>query len=294
MPRLHADGIETDVALVRRLLAGQFPEWAELPVDPLPVGGTDNAIYRLGDELSVRLPIKPTSPGDQDLEFRWLPVLAPRLPLAIPEPLALGEPAEGYPNEWAVHRWLPGEDATVAPLHLEQAAIDLADFIAALWRVDAAGGPSGGRGEPLAQRDEQTRACIEELGIEGATAVWDEALGAAVHEGAPVWVHGDLDNRNLLLEDGRITGVLDWSCACAGDPACDVKVAWAVLDAETRPVFRARLGVDDATWARARGWAVSQAVIALPYYLETYPAIVREARRWLSEALADRERPAAL
>jgi len=107
-------------------------------------------------------------------------------------------------------------------------------------------------------------------------------------------VHGDLDNRNLLIQGGRITGVLDWSCACVGDPACDVKVAWAVLDAETRPVFRARLGVDDATWARARGWAVSQAVIALPYYLETYPAIVREARRWLREALADRERPAAL
>jgi aminoglycoside phosphotransferase (APT) family kinase protein len=294
VPRLHPDEIETDVALVRRLLAAQFGDLAELPIEPLPVGGTDNAIYRLGDELSVRLPIKPTSPGDHELEFRWLPVLAPRLPLAIPEPLALGRPADGYPNEWAIHRWLPGEDATVAPPDLARAAIDLADFIAALWEIDSSGGPSGGRGEALARRDEHTRACIAELDIEGAAAVWDEALAAPIYDGPPVWVHGDLDKRNLLIQGGRITGVLDWSCACVGDPACDVKVAWAVLDAETRPVFRARLGVDDATWARARGWAVSQAVIALPYYLETYPAIVREARRWLGEALADRERPAAL
>jgi aminoglycoside phosphotransferase (APT) family kinase protein len=294
VPRLHADELKTDVALVRRLLAGQFPEWAELSIEPLPVGGTDNAIYRLGDELSVRLPIKPTKPGDQDLEFRWLPVLAPQLPFAIPEPLALGRPAEGYVNEWAIHRWLPGEDATVAPVDRRKAAVDLADFIAALWRVDSSGGPRGGRGEPLAQRDEHTRACIAEVGLEGAVEVWEAALAAPRYGDPPRWLHGDLDNRNLLVEDGRITGVLDWSCACVGDPACDVKVAWAVLDTETRPLFRARLGVDDATWARARGWAVSQAVIALPYYLETYPAIVREARRWLREALADRERPAAL
>jgi aminoglycoside phosphotransferase (APT) family kinase protein len=279
---------------VRRLLAGQFPEWSELPIEELPIGGTDNAIYRLGDELSVRLPIKPTNPGEQDLEFRWLPVLAPRLPVAIPEPLALGQPAEGYPNEWAIHRWLPGIDATVAPLDLEQAAIDLADLIAALWRIDPAGGPGGGRGGPLAPRDEQTRSCIAELGLDAALPVWEAALAAPVYDGPPRWLHGDLDNRNLLLEDRRITGILDWSCACVGDPACDVKVAWAVLDAETRPVFRARLGVDDATWARARGWAVSQAVIALPYYRGTYPAIVREAEGWLSQALWDGERPAAL
>jgi aminoglycoside phosphotransferase (APT) family kinase protein len=272
---------------VRRLLAGQFPEWSALPIEELPVGGTDNAIYRLGDELSVRLPIKPTKPGDQDLEFRWLPVLAPRLPVAIPEPLALGHPAEGYPNEWAIHRWLPGTDATVAPLDLEQAAIDLADVIAALWSIDPAGGPSGGRGEPLAPRDTQTRSCIAELGLDEALPVWEAALAAPVYEGPPRWLHGDLDNRNLLLEDRRITGILDWSCACVGDPACDVKVAWAVLDAATRPVFRERLGVDDDTWARARGWAVSQAVIALPYYRGTYPAIVREAERWLSQALQD-------
>jgi aminoglycoside phosphotransferase (APT) family kinase protein len=279
---------------VRRLLAGQFPEWSELPIEELPIGGTDNAIYRLGDELSVRLPIKPTNPGEQDLEFRWLPVLAPRLPVAIPEPLALGQPAEGYPNEWAIHRWLPGIDATVAPLDLEQAAIDLADLIAALWRIDPAGGPGGGRGEPLAPRDEQTRSCIAELGLEAALPVWEAAVAAPVYDGPRRWLHGDLDNRNLLLEDRRITGILDWSCACVGDPACDVKVAWAVLDAETRPVFRERLGVDDATWARARGWAVSQAVVALPYYRGTYPAIVREAERWLSQALWDGERPAAL
>jgi aminoglycoside phosphotransferase (APT) family kinase protein len=291
--KMHADELETDEALVRRLLTKQFPEWAHLPVAALPAGGTDNAIYRLGNELSVRLPRRRAAgAGSLDKEFAWLPRLAPALPLAVPTPVARGAAGEGYPHEWSIHAWLEGEDAASVALGLPQAAADLADFLAALWRIDPTGGPSpAGRGGPLRPRDEATRAGIAALGdrIDAAavTAAWEAALAAPDWHGAPVWIHGDLDARNVLVENGKITGVLDWGAVCVGDPACDVKVAWAVLDAETRPIFRELLEIDDATWARSRGWALSQAVIALPYYLETYPVIVEQAWRWLAEALTD-------
>lgn len=289
--RMHADELETDEALVRRLLAAQFPRWAELPIAALPAGGTDNAIYRLGDELSVRLPRRrQVAAGMLDDELEWLPKLAPLLPLAVPTPVARGAAGEGYPHEWAIYDWLDGEDAATVHLDLPRAAVDLAELLAALWRIDPAGGPlPAARGGPLAPRDDATRAGIAALGdLIDATAVttaWEAALAAPEWDGPPVWIHGDLDARNLLVTGGRITGVVDWASACVGDPACDVKVAWAVLDAETRPVFRELLEIDDATWERGRGWALSQAMIALPYYLHTYPAIVEQAWRWLAEAL---------
>lgn len=289
--KMHVDELDTDEALVRRLLAAQFPHWAELPIAALPFGGTDNAIYRLGDELSVRMPRRSDwAAGSVDKEFEWLPKLASLLPLPVPTPIARGAAGEGYPHEWSVFSWLDGEDATGAPLDLRRAALDLAELLGTLWRIDPSGGPpAGGRGGSLHPRDEWVRAGIEALGdlIDAAavTAAWDAALAAPEWDGPPVWIHGDLDARNLLVRDARITGVLDWNSICVGDPACDVKVAWAVLDAETRPVFRDLLEIDDATWARGRGWALSQAMIALPYYLHTYPAMVEQAWRWLAEAL---------
>jgi aminoglycoside phosphotransferase (APT) family kinase protein len=291
--KMHADELDTDEALVRRLLAAQFPHWAELPIEALPAGGTDNAIYRLGDALSVRLPRRRGSRVEWlDKEFEWLPKLAPLLPLRVPAPISRGAPGEGYPHEWAIYDWLEGEDAASAPLDLARAAVDLAELLAVLRRIDPTGGPpADGRGESLRPRDEKTRSAIAALGdlIDAAavTAAWETALAAPEWDGAPVWIHGDLDARNLLVSDGRITGLLDWGAMCVGDPACDVKVAWAVLDAETRPVFRELLEIDDATWARGRGWALSQAMIALPYYLHTYPVIVEQAWRWVGEALAD-------
>jgi aminoglycoside phosphotransferase (APT) family kinase protein len=292
---MHADELDTDDALVRRLLAVQFPSWAELPNEALPVGGTDNAIYRLGEELSVRLPRRREwSTGSLDKEFEWLPKLAPLLPLPVPTPVARGTPGEGYPHEWAVYNWLDGEDAVSTPLDLPRAAVDLAELLAALRCIDPTGGPPpAGRGGPLRSSNQAVRAGIAALAdaidADAVTGAWEHALAAPDWHLPPVWVHGDLDARNLLVGDGQITGVLDWACLCVGDPACDVKVAWAVLDADTRLIFRELLEIDDATWARGRGWALPHAIGALTYYLHTYPVIVREAQRWLAEALADFE-----
>ncbi len=295
---MHADELDIDGALVRRLLAAEFPAWADLPLEPVRPRGTDNALYRLGDELVARLPRREVNVGPLEKECRWLPVLAPQLPLAVPVPVAIGGPADGYPFMWAVYRWLDGKPITEAPIaDLRHAAANLAGFIAALERIDPGDGPrpgkhNFGRGQPLAQRDAATRAAIADLGaaIDGdaLTAVWDSAVNAPEWERAPVWIHGDLDARNLLVEDGRVSAVLDFGSLGVGDPAYDGMVAWKVFPADIRNVFRSALSIDDATWARARGLAVSQAVIALAYYtLETNAVLVRESQRWLAEVLAE-------
>jgi aminoglycoside phosphotransferase (APT) family kinase protein len=296
--KMHADEVDIDAALVGRLLAAQFPEWANLPVEPVPFFGTDNAIYRLGGDMTVRLPRIERAVARLIKECEWLPRLGPLLPLAVPIPLANGKPAEGYPFHWSIYRWLEGEPATREKIaEPGQAAADLAVFVAALQRVDPADGPPPGehnswRGVPLVTRDEETRAAIASLGAaidaDAVTTAWEAALNAPEWERAPVWIHGDLDARNLLAEHGRLTAVIDFGCLGVGDPACDVMVAWKVPSANTRGIFRTALSVDDATWARARGWVLSQALIALAYYtLNTNPVLVREAQRWMAEALAD-------
>jgi aminoglycoside phosphotransferase (APT) family kinase protein len=297
-PKMHADEVDTDAALVGRLLAAQFSHRAGLPVEPVPSAGTDNALYRLGDDMVVRLPRTERTGVTLEKERRLLPRLAPLLPLAVPLPLADGVPAEGYPFEWSVYRWLEGETASVVGIaDLGQAAADLARFMVDLQQIDSGGGPPPGahnffRGVPLAARDAPTRAAIASLrgaiDTGAATAAWEKALRAPEWEGPPVWIHGDLDSRNLLVEQGRLTAVLDWGGLAVGDPACDVMAAWKVLSAETRDIFLTALSVDEPTRARARGWALSQAVIALSYYtLETNPELVLEARRWLAEVLAE-------
>lgn len=286
--RMHVDEVDIDQALVRRLVAAQFPDWAELPIEPVRFFGTDNAIYRLGDELAVRLPRREKNVETLKKELRWLPELAPQLPLPIPTPVAVGAPGAGYPLRWAVYRWVAGE----APASEAVDPDDLAAFIAALERIDPAGGPAPGphnanRGEPLARRDPPVRAALRALDVDGAAAVWEQSLDAPAWAGAPVWIHGDLDARNVLVRNGRLSGVIDFGCLGIGDPACDVMVAWKLFSAERRESFREALAVDDATWTRARGWALSQALGALSYYTEeNNPVLVREAGRWLAEALA--------
>ena len=294
--KMHVDEVGTDVPLVRRLLAAQFPQWADLAIEPVHSDGTDNAIYRLGDDMAVRLPRVPGATAQVDKEHRWLPRFAPLLPLAIPVPLAKGAPGEGYPWHWSVHRWLDGENATIERIaDPRQAATELAQLIAALQRIDPTGGPPPGphnfnRGEPLAIRDPPTRAAIATLhgtlDADAVTATWEAALQAPAWRGPPVWIHGDLQSGNLLVHQGRLSAVIDFGCLGVGDPACDLIVAWNLLSAETRSAFRAALPVDDATWARGRGWALSFGLIGLPYYQSTNPVLAGIARHAIDEALA--------
>ena len=294
--KMHQDEVDTSAALVGRLLAEQFPQWADLPITPVPSAGTDNALYRLGDALAVRLPRIHWAVGQVDKEATWLPRLAPALPLAVPTVLAHGAPGAGYPYPWAVYRWLGGANAAEAPpADMSQAALDLAHFLLALQRLDTTGGPAaldhGLRGAPLAGRDAATRQAIAALTSEidavAATAVWEDALRAGEWDRPPVWFHGDLLPGNLLVTDGRLSAVIDWNGLGVGDPACDLVIAWAFLSGDGRVAFRAALGVDDATWARGRGHALSQALIFIPYYRHTNPLGVAYHRRTLAAVLAE-------
>ena len=281
--RVHADELDVDESLVRALLAEQFPGWADLPLERAG-DGTVNVIYRLGEELSVRIPRRDGPETEDDLEFRWLPLLARQLPVAIPRPVARGRPGAGYPWFWSVHTWLQG-DLPTGPL----AVADVAGLVSALQRIELPGAPEPayGRGRPLADRDAYVRAALERVDAPGALELWERAVSAPGWEHEPVWVHADLDRRNVLVRDGRLAAVLDWGGVGVGDPAVDVMVAWKLVDAEERERFRELVGVDDATWLRAQGWVVSQALSALGYYtLDTNPAIVGEATRWLAEVLA--------
>jgi aminoglycoside phosphotransferase (APT) family kinase protein len=293
---MHDDEIPHDIDLVRRLLAAQQPDLAELPIEYVPSTGTDNALYRLGDDLVVRLPLRPGSTRQIDRVARWLPILAPHLTLAVPVPVAKGEPADSYPWSWSVVSWMPGEDATTAPLDRGRLVADLAGFIAALRGIDPTGGPrpsaaNFGRGVPLALRDDETRRWIEKarglVDTRAVAAAWDDALRVPAWDGPPVWLHGDIASGNLLVEDGRLSAVIDWGALGVGDPACDLLVAWEMLDAGGRDALRTRLGVDDATWARGRGWALSTAIISLPYYEGTNAFMADQARGKLAAVLAD-------
>ncbi|GIF77379.1 aminoglycoside phosphotransferase family protein [Asanoa siamensis] len=261
-----------DVALVRKLVAEQFPHWAHLPVRPVPVGGNDNRTFHLGDEMSARLPSAEGYVASVEKEQRWLPVLAPHLPVPIPAPLAQGRPGAGYPWPWSVNRWLDGDTArhdTVGDL--TGFAVDLAGFLTALQAVDTGGEPAAGRhsfwrGAALDHYDDETRAAIAALDgrvdAAAATAEWVAALDAT-WQGRPVWFHGDVAGGNILVRDGRLAGVIDFGTSGVGDPACDTVIAWTFLDAPARAAFRAALGVDDATWQRGRGWALWKALIVL-------------------------------
>jgi aminoglycoside phosphotransferase (APT) family kinase protein len=291
---MHADEVDTDVALVHRLLAGQFPQWADLAVEPVVSYGTDHDIYRLGDHLAARLPRIAWATGQAAKEREWLPKLAPQLPLAVPVQLAMGDPAEGYPFAWSVYEWLPGENANGTIDDLDQAAADLAAFVKALRRIDVTGAyprSTGSRGAPLAELDTAVRRSIAELGdrtdTDAALRSWEESLNAPPWDGDEVWVQGDLLPGNLLVVGGRLSAVIDFGCLNVGDPACDLQPAWNVFAGESRARYRADLDADDASWLRGRGWSLYQAVMALPYYWDTNPGMIRQASHALAEVLAD-------
>ena len=290
---------EINADLVRRLVAAQFPQWSNLPIKPVRFGGWDNRTFHLGEEMSVRLPSAQGYAAQVEKEHRWLPKLAPRLPLQIPVPLAMGLPAEGYPWHWSVYRWLEGEVATIENIaNLPDFALTLAEFLTALQRIDPTGGPPAGphsfyRGGPLTVYDAETRQAIQALeghiDADRASAVWEAALNATWH-GPPVWVHGDVAAGNLLVKEGRLSAVIDFGCSAVGDPACDLVIAWTLLSGESLEAFRTALPVDEASWARGRGWALWKALITVAEYMRTDRLKADEARRVIYEVFADHKR----
>lgn len=288
--------VNIDAALVRRLIATQFPRWKELAIRPVDFGGWDNRTFHLGDGMTVRLPSAAAYSLQVEKEHRWLPRLAPQLPLPIPVPLAMGVPAENYPWHWSVYRWIEGETATRERIAgLSRFAADLAEFLAALQRIDASGGPAPGqhnffRGGPLNVYDGEARQAIAvldgKIDTDAASAVWEAALAATWH-GAPVWFHGDVSWGNLLVRQGRLSAVIDFGTSGVGDPACDLAIAWTLFKGKSRKAFRAGLAADEAMWARGRGWTLWKALITAAGHIDVNPVEVEKSRYVIDEVLAD-------
>jgi aminoglycoside phosphotransferase (APT) family kinase protein len=295
--KMHDDEVPVGDSLVRRLIGTQFPQWSELALHGVPSTGTDNAIYRLGDEMGVRLPRIHWAVSQVDKEWVWLRRLAPRLPVAVPIPLAKGEPGLGYPYPWLVYPWIEGEDLQHAGgLDLGHAARDVAAFVVALQRADLGDEPPlGARAGTLALLDREARWAIgrlEGFDVDRVMSIWDAALRAEEWGKPPVWTHGDLLAANLIMRDGSLAGVIDWSGTGIGDPACDAQLAW-FFPPEQRTVFLDALGFDAPTRARARGWVVWQTAMFIPYYAETIPDAVATAKLRLQAVLDDSDIPEA-
>jgi aminoglycoside phosphotransferase (APT) family kinase protein len=296
-PRLHDDEVTIDKTLARRLLVDQMPAYGALPLRRTASGGTENAVFRMGDDLAIRMPIRPDAVSGLLKEVRWLPVVAPHLSLAVPEVVATGEPGQGYPFPWAVVRWLEGEDALTARIDsMLEAARTLGFFVSELQGIDMTDAPPPGsegfvRGLPLAGRDETFRASLAQceglLDVDAVEQIWDDALAAPGWDGPPVWLHADLIPGNLLVREGRLAGVLDFGAMATGDPAYDITPAWHPLEGDSRRAFLEIVAADEATIRRARGLVVSGSVIALPYYLHTNPSMVATARRGIRAVLED-------
>lgn len=290
--KMHDGELDIDVELVRRLVAEQFPRFADLPLRAYGSTGTVNGIYRLGDHLYVRLPLMPEWAEDVAREWHWLPKLAPRVSLQVPEPVGKGDPSDLYPLSWAIYRWIEGQPYADEIVDDEQqAAKALAQFVLELRQIaPVVDTPAAGR-RPLRELDATTRTAIESargvIDSGAAATAWKRALESPAWTGKSVWIHADLLRPNLLVRDGRLAGVIDFGGAGVGDPAADVIAAWSVFGPAGRETYRRALEVDDDTWNRARGFALHQAAQIIPYYRKTNPRFVALARRTVEEVLAD-------
>ncbi|MGH3647226.1 MAG: aminoglycoside phosphotransferase family protein [Micromonosporaceae bacterium] len=292
---MHADQIDITAEAVADLVADQFPQWRDHPVRAVASHGTVNALFRLGEEIVLRFPLRPSL----DAESRQALVreqtdarrIAPCVPLQVPEPVALGEPGDGYPGPWTAYRWIPGKVASDETADLDAVARDLARFVSAFHKIDADGHSWDGRsrGGPLHTRDDYVRHALAEsthlTDTLGLTRVWARCLKAPPHNAPDVWIHADLMPGNLLVRARRLAAVIDLGAVCVGDPAVDLMPAWNLLTPRAREIYRRALDVDDATWERGRGWAVVQAIGALAYYVDTNAVMADTARRTLDAVL---------
>lgn len=293
MSGMHADEVAIDDGTVRRLVAAQLPEWAGLPLRRLPPIGTDNQLFRLGDDLLVRMPRIPGPAETVLFEHAWLPRLAPYLPLPVPAPVALGQPGDGYPFPWTVVPWIEGENPTESSFDPEEWAVALGSFVRACRDVPGLDGPvkTEGRGAPLAALDPwvqewTAKADPAEVSRDAVLAVWADALAAPAYDGEPCWFHGDLHEGNLLVRDGRLAAVIDWGAAGRGDPAIELNAMWGYLPASVADLYRATVGLDEAAYRRARGFALAPAISGWTYYRETAPEIARGALQTVRRLIA--------
>lgn len=290
---MHDGQLVSSVGLVREILRGRHPRWADGPITEISSTGTDHALYRLGDDAVARVPLRRSATRPVEAERRWLPWLAERLPIELPRPLAWVDPTTTFPYPWSVHSWIGGESAATAAVNRARLAVDLARVLRALQALDPVGPPSVeaycSRGVTLDLRDETTRNAIaaihRSIDVAAATAAWEAAVRSPAWAGRGVWVHGDVAAGNLIIREGRLAAIVDWDCMAVGDPACDLIVAWELLDAPSRQRFRTELDVDDATWERGRGWALSTAAGALAHYEHSNPFMADQARRKLRSLL---------
>jgi aminoglycoside phosphotransferase (APT) family kinase protein/RimJ/RimL family protein N-acetyltransferase len=299
MPKMHEEEFHIDQRLVQRLIAQQFPQWAMLELASVLSAGTDHALYRLGNEMVVRLPRISWAVENVEKEYLWLSKISSFLPISIPIPIAKGLPTEEYPYPWAIYSWLQGSNPIVGALQNPLAlAHELASFIRALHTIDLPDGPFSSRSGTLLDRDSETRRALEKLegmiDVPQVTQIWEKALKVPPWSKPSVWIHADLSPGNLLQINGHLSGVIDFGMLGMGDPACDLIVAWNLLPSYARAPFRAALQVDDATWERGKGWALSIALIQLPYYKDTNPALADNARHVISEVIEDAKRGGVL
>lgn len=286
MPEITAD-------LVRDLVADQFPAWADLPVAPVERQGWDNRTFRLGTELTVRLPSGEGYVAAVAKEDRWLPLLAAHLPVPVPEPVATGRPGPAYPHPWSVRRWIEGRTLMDAPdVDRARLAADLGAILRTLRAVPAADGPAGGRHSffrgchPSAYADEfqeYLHTLAGRIDTAACAAVWAAGM-RTVWTGDPVWFHGDIAPGNLLTEDGRLSALIDFGTCGVGDPACELPMAWTYFTGEDRRAFREAAGLDAGTWARARAWTLWKALLVMTL---SHPEPDPEQERVLEAVLAD-------
>ena len=267
LPSKEPPRLEVPISVVEALVEEQFPQWANLKVAPVALSGWDNRTFHLGREMTVRLPSAERYTHQVLKEQKWLPRIAAQLSYPIPEPLALGRPSDLYPWHWSVYRWIEGENAdNLENEDLNKFARDIAEFLKELQKADTKNGPAPGpfrRGASPTYYDAATRRYLTHLNsvidTQAATAVWDRSIRSE-WSSSGVWVHGDFSTGNILVEDGKLKAVIDFGSASVGDPSCDLVIAWTFLRRESRRIFRQSLGLDQDTWARARGWAIWKAM----------------------------------
>ncbi len=288
--KMHKNELIIEPSMVRELLLTQCPQWADLSLDRIRSSGTDNALFHLGDEFVVRMPRIDWASQSINKEYEWLPQLAPLLTLPISAPIFKGTPTADYPWSWLVSPWHDGANPAFEQSNeYADLAIDLAHFLNEFHALPVTNAPASRRGIPLNNMDEAVMECMQQLQGDVDTdkliALWKQLITVPEWEHNSVWLHGDMLPGNILVTDKRLSAVIDFSDVGIGDPAVDCVIAWALLNGPSRQIFKNHIKLDENTWLRGQGWALSIAVIMLPYYKESNPVLAALARRMIGQLL---------